>query len=104
MTPAPIPGLTRTKQWAYNSAVALKHAALLALIGTTLLTVLLAVGFIRDFSAFLSGAIAAMAFIEIGNSFAGKPEFGSIPVRVSQSTVLILDETSDLQDPARRRF
>src|ERR1035437_966585 len=31
--------------------------------------------------------------VEIGNSFAGKPECGSIPVRVSQSAVLIFDET-----------
>jgi hypothetical protein len=43
--------------------MSLKHAALFALIGITLLTVLLAVGFIRDFSAFLAGAIAAMALL-----------------------------------------
>jgi hypothetical protein len=58
--------LTKTKRWAYNPAMALKHAALFALIGMTLLTVLLAAGFIRDFSAFLSGAVAAMALLKSG--------------------------------------
>jgi hypothetical protein len=38
----------------------LKTAALLALIGMILLTVLLAVGFVRDASGLLSGAVAAM--------------------------------------------
>ena len=46
--------------------MALKRAAFFALIGMTLLTILLAVGFIRDFSAFLSGAVAAMALLESG--------------------------------------
>lgn len=41
----------------------LKTAALFAWIGVTLLTVLLAVGFIRDVSIFLAGAIAAMAVL-----------------------------------------
>ncbi|MGA2267046.1 MAG: hypothetical protein ABSH44_01130 [Bryobacteraceae bacterium] len=41
----------------------LKSAALFALIGTTLLTVLLAVGFIRDVSNFLAGAIAAITLL-----------------------------------------
>ena len=41
----------------------LKTAAFFALIGTTLLTVLLALGFIRDVSGFLAGAIAAMALL-----------------------------------------
>ncbi|HXB73186.1 MAG TPA: hypothetical protein VNY05_33420 [Candidatus Acidoferrales bacterium] len=41
----------------------LKSAALFALIGMALLTVLLAVGFIRDLSAFLAGAIAAIALL-----------------------------------------
>jgi hypothetical protein len=41
----------------------LKTAAFFALIGMTLLTVLLAVGFIRDASGFLAGAIAAMALL-----------------------------------------
>jgi len=58
--------LTRTNQWAYNSPMALKHAAFFALIGTALLTVLLAAGFIRDFSAFLSGAVAAIALLKSG--------------------------------------
>ena len=38
----------------------LKTAALVALIGMILLTVLLAVGFVRDVSGFLSGAVAPM--------------------------------------------
>ena len=38
----------------------LKTAALLASIGMILLSVLLAVGFIRDVSAFLSGTVAAV--------------------------------------------
>jgi hypothetical protein len=41
----------------------LKNAALFAWIGTTLLTVLVAVGFIRDLSGFVAGAIAAMALL-----------------------------------------
>lgn len=41
----------------------LKNAAFLALIGVALLTVLVAAGFIRDFSAFLSGAVAAIALL-----------------------------------------
>jgi hypothetical protein len=42
----------------------LKSAALFALIGMILLTVLLALGFIRDVTAFLAGAIAAMALLK----------------------------------------
>lgn len=45
------------------STMNLKNAAFFAFIGTALLTVLLAVGFIRDFSALLAGAIAAMALL-----------------------------------------
>ena len=41
----------------------LKTAAFFALIGMVLLTVLLAVGFIRDVSAFSSGAIAAVVLL-----------------------------------------
>ena len=41
----------------------LKSAALFALIGMALLTVLLVLGFIRDLSGFLAGAIAAMALL-----------------------------------------
>ena len=41
----------------------LKSAALFALICMALLTVLVAVGFIRDISAFTSGAIAANAML-----------------------------------------
>ena len=44
----------------------LKNAAFFALIGMILLTILLAVVFIRDFSVFLSGAVAAMALLESG--------------------------------------
>jgi hypothetical protein len=58
--------LTRTQGRAYNPAMALKQAALFALIGMALLTVLLAAGFLRDFSAFLSGAVAAMAVLNSG--------------------------------------
>src|SRR5512141_677923 len=42
--------------------------------------------------------------VDIGDSFAGKPERDSIPVRVSQFAALILGETSDPQYPAWRRF
>ncbi len=41
----------------------LKNAAFFALIGMTLLTVLLAVGFIRDVSVLLAGAIAAVTVL-----------------------------------------
>jgi hypothetical protein len=42
----------------------LKSAAFFALIGMILLTVLLAAGFIRDVSAILAGAIAAMTLLK----------------------------------------
>jgi hypothetical protein len=41
----------------------LKSAAFFALIGMALLTVLLAVGFVRDVSASLAGAIAAVTLL-----------------------------------------
>ena len=41
----------------------LKSAALFALIGMTLLTVLLAGGFIHDISGFMAGAVAAMVVL-----------------------------------------
>ena len=48
------------------SSMSLKSAAFFALIGIALLTVLLAVGFVRDLSAFLAGAIAALALLKSG--------------------------------------
>jgi hypothetical protein len=42
----------------------LKSAALFALIGMVLLTVLLVVGFIRDVTSFSAGALAAMALLK----------------------------------------
>jgi hypothetical protein len=45
------------------STMTLKSAALFALVGMILLTVVLAMGFIRDISAFTSGAIAAMEML-----------------------------------------
>jgi len=42
----------------------LKSAALFALIGMALLTLLLAVGFIRDVTGVLAGAIAAIALLK----------------------------------------
>jgi hypothetical protein len=42
----------------------LKNAALFALIGMVLLTILLAALFIRDLSGVLSGAVASMALLE----------------------------------------
>jgi hypothetical protein len=41
----------------------LKNASFFAFIGMTLLTVLLAVGFIRDVSSLLAGAIAAITLL-----------------------------------------
>jgi hypothetical protein len=41
----------------------LKNAALFAFIGMTLLTLLLTMGFIRDLTALLAGAIAAITFL-----------------------------------------
>ena len=43
--------------------MSLKSAALFALIGMILLTVLLAAGFIRDLSAFASGAVALITVL-----------------------------------------
>jgi hypothetical protein len=43
--------------------MSLKSAALFALIGMVLLTIMLAVGFIRDVSALLAGAIAAITVL-----------------------------------------
>jgi hypothetical protein len=48
----------------YTPAMTLKSAAFFALIGMTLLTVLLAVGFIRDVSALSAGAIAAVTLLK----------------------------------------
>ena len=42
----------------------LKSAALLALMGMALLTILLAGGFIRDVTTFMAGAIAAIALLK----------------------------------------
>ena len=44
--------------------MSLKNAALFALIGISLLTVLLAVGFIRDVTSFSAGALAALALLK----------------------------------------
>ena len=44
----------------------LKNAALFALIGMALLSILLAAGFIRDFSALLSGVVAATELLKSG--------------------------------------
>jgi hypothetical protein len=46
--------------------MSLKSAALFALIGMILLTVLLAAGFIRDLSAFASGAVAMITLLTSG--------------------------------------
>jgi hypothetical protein len=47
----------------YTASMSLKSAALFALIGMILLTVLLAAGFIRDVSAFASGAVALITLL-----------------------------------------
>jgi hypothetical protein len=44
----------------------LKNAALFALIGMILLTVLLVAGFIRDLLSFMNGAVAALALLISG--------------------------------------
>jgi hypothetical protein len=44
----------------------LRNAALFALIGMILLTVLLAAGFIRDVLGFVRGAVAAIALLTSG--------------------------------------
>ena len=53
--------------------MSLKNAALFALIGMALLTIVLAVGFIRDVSALMAGAVAAItvltSFIRLLASF-----------------------------------
>lgn len=59
-------GLTRTKLYAYNPAMSLENAALFALIGMILLTILQAAIFIRDFLAVLSGAVAALVLLKSG--------------------------------------
>ena len=55
--------LPEAKCGCYTPAMTVKSAAFFALIGMTLLTVLLALGFIRDISGFLGGAVAAMALL-----------------------------------------
>lgn len=47
----------------------LKNAALFALIGMILLTILLAVGFIRDLLGLAQGAVAAIAPLKSGIHF-----------------------------------
>jgi hypothetical protein len=59
-TTAPTAG---AKRGAILPTMSLKSAALFALVGMILLTVVLALGFIRDVSAFLSGAAAAMTVL-----------------------------------------
>ena len=44
--------------------MSLKSAALFALIGMALLTVLLAFDFVRDFTGFLSGVVAVVALLK----------------------------------------
>jgi hypothetical protein len=69
--------------------MSLKNAAFFALIGMTLLTILLAVGFIRYVSAgFSEWCDCCDGVGEVGNSFAGKPECDRVPVRLPQSAVL----------------
>ena len=46
--------------------MSLKNAALFALIGMALLTVLMAFDFIRDFSGFLSGVVAVVVVLKSG--------------------------------------
>lgn len=46
--------------------MSLKNAALFALIGMVLLTVLLAAVFVRDLSSFLGGAVAALTVLTSG--------------------------------------
>jgi len=46
--------------------MSLKHAALFALIGMILLTVLLAAGFIRDVSALANGGVALITVLTSG--------------------------------------
>ena len=55
--------LAKTKSQAYTPTMTLKNAALFALIGMTLLTVLLLAGFIRDMVSFLRDAISALALL-----------------------------------------
>ncbi len=50
----------------YTARMKLKDAALFALIGTILLTVLLAAGFIRDLVSFTHGAVAAITLLTSG--------------------------------------
>ena len=60
------PHIARNQTRLCDPAMRLKDAALFALIGMTLLAVLLAAGFIRDLSALLSGAVAATALLQSG--------------------------------------
>jgi hypothetical protein len=48
---------------AYNLVMSLQSAALFALVGMILLTVVVALGFVRDISAYSAGAIAANAIL-----------------------------------------
>ena len=54
------------KQQTYTASMRLKNAALFALIGAVLLTVLLAAGFIRDLVSFVHGAVAAITLLTSG--------------------------------------
>jgi hypothetical protein len=49
--------------------MSLKNAALFALIGMILLTVLVAAGFIRDLLSFARGAVAAITLLTSGIEF-----------------------------------
>jgi hypothetical protein len=47
----------------YTPGMTLKNAALFAFIGMTLLTLVCAVGFVKDLTAFLAGAAAAVEML-----------------------------------------
>jgi len=56
----------RSKPSTYTANMRLKDAALFALIGMILLSVLLAAGFIRDLVSLVHGAIAAITLLTSG--------------------------------------
>ena len=61
---APIPSLRwLERRRVYTPGMNLKNAAFLAFIGMALLTIVCAVGFIRDVVALLEGAVAAMTVL-----------------------------------------
>lgn len=84
----------------HTPTMSLKNAALLALIGTVLLTVLIAVHFIFTLSGVMHDSSDGAA--RVADSSIREPQCLGVPLRVLPTSILILEE-SHLKPPRRFR-